>query len=79
MKKILTTQWNVLRIVRLVLGIGVIIQGIIASELLLIIAGIVVGSMALLNTGCCGAAGCNVSVSKKKTNAEEISYEEVVK
>ena len=79
MKNVLTNQWNVFRIVRLVLGVAVIIQGIIASEILLVIAGIVVSGMALLNAGCCGAAGCHVPVSKKKTNAEEISYEEVVK
>jgi hypothetical protein len=80
MKNILFTQWNLFRAIRLILGIGAIIQGIVNVEMILVIAGIIISGMAVLNVGCCGATGCSVPPNRKqKLKEEEITYEEVVK
>lgn len=73
-------QWSLFRIIRLVFGIAIIIQGIVSREILLIVAGILLSGMALLNIGCCGPTGCIIPPNKiRKIKREEIAYEEVVK
>lgn len=77
MKKLLL-NWNLFRIIRLILGIFVIVQGIATREVWFAIAGGVVAFMAVVNVGCCGAGGCavNTQTNQRKTK-EEIIYEEV--
>lgn len=80
MKNLLFAQWNLFRVIRLILGMGAIIQGIMNVDMMLVIAGIIIGGMAVLNIGCCGTSGCSVpSNRKQKLKEEEINYEEVVK
>ena len=80
MNNLLFTQWNLFRVIRLILGIGAVIQAIMTVEIVLGIAGALIAGMALLNIGCCGASGCSVPPNgKQKLKKEEITYEEVVK
>jgi hypothetical protein len=69
--------WNVMRILRVVLAIGILVQGVVASEVVAIILGVVFGGMAFANIGCCSARGCAV---KHSTNnrSKAIEYEEMV-
>lgn len=67
-----------MRIIRLVLGVVVIVQGANNGEALYFVLGGMLTLMALANTGCCGAGGCAVDTRKKAAAEEkEIVYEEV--
>ncbi len=70
--------WNFMRILRLLTGMGIAIQGIVAGEIVITILGLFFAGMAVANIGCCSTNGCSVSSPhsiKNKTN--DISYEEV--
>lgn len=67
MKKILTTNWNLMRVVRLVTGIAGVIFALISHELILGIAGIVLILLGLFNAGCC-CSGSSCSVPRQPRN-----------
>lgn len=67
-------KWNLMRVLRLALGILFIVQGIIAKEWLLAGLGGLFSLMPLLNIGCCSDSGCNTRIPKSN---KETSYEEV--
>jgi hypothetical protein len=74
--KAILNGWNVMRIVRLILGVAILVQGIVAKDTLTIILGIFLGGTAVANVGCCGANGCAINTpSTKKTN--NTLYEEL--
>ena len=76
MKEYLKT-WDLMRVLRLALGIIIIVQGVQAKEWLFVALGGLFSLMPLLNIGCCGASGCNTPVSKSDKKAEDITYEEI--
>ncbi len=76
--KTILQGWNFMRILRLVLGIGILVQGIAAIETATIILGVVFAGMAIANVGCCGAGGCAVNSRITNNKKEDIHYEEVV-
>ena len=72
-------NWNLTRLLRLILGMFIMIQGFINEEWIFVGLGALFSIMPLLNMGC-GASGCSVpkqSTSDKKS--EEITYEEIQK
>lgn len=69
--------WNIMRMVRLALGIFIIVQGIVTKEWMFALLGVVFAIIPLLNIGCCGTSGCGVPVSKSQKESEDITYEEV--
>ena len=75
MKKIIN-GWNVMRVIRLALGIAALVQGFLQKENLLVVAGIWTLFSALLNVGCCGSGGCTIQTHAKKP-ANEVVYEEL--
>lgn len=66
-----------MRMLRLVLGIFLILQGIVAKEWLLAGLGGLFSLMPLMNIGCYGVSNCSTPVPKGKKKIEDISYEEV--
>ncbi|UQA74100.1 hypothetical protein K2F45_20120 [Sphingobacterium siyangense] len=70
-------NWNLMRVLRLTLGIFIIVQGIMQKEWLLLGLGSLFSLMPLMNIGCCGVSGCNTPVRKSNKKIEDISYEEV--
>ena len=76
MKRLLI-GWNAFRIIRLLIGIGALVQGIIQKEGLVLVAGSWILFGALFNRGCCGSGGCSVPKSKQNPG-KEVEYEEVV-
>ncbi len=70
-------NWNMMRVLRLALGIFIIVQGIMAKEWLLAGLGGLFSLMPLMNIGCCGVSGCSTPVSRTRKKMEDISYEEV--
>ena len=78
--KALVSNWNLFRVLRLLLGIGVIIKGATDGEVVFAVAGGMVALMALANIGCCGSQGCAVqrsSLNTSFTKPKNITYEEV--
>jgi hypothetical protein len=75
MKRLLI-GWNAFRIIRLLIGIAALVQGIIQKEGLVLVAASWILFGALSNKGCCGSAGCPVPRPINKTS-EVPAYEEV--
>ena len=76
--KVLVSGWNVMRVIRLALGILVIIQSISEKNYMLTVAGGLFAVLALINVGCCGANGCAVNPRVNKNDLKkEALYEEV--
>jgi len=76
MIKRITNGWNILRMLRLLIGIAAVVQGISQRENVLWIAGSFLLLSAVFDFGCCGSTGCAVRPRAKTTN-KEIVYEEV--
>lgn len=75
MKERILTNWNLIRVIRLLLGAGIAAQGILQAELFFTIAGAFILLGAELNYGCGGSGGCSVSYSPKadsKTGPEKV-------
>jgi hypothetical protein len=70
-------NWNLMRILRLALGVLIIVQGVQAQEWLFVGLGGLFSLMPLLNIGCCGTSGCNTPIRKSNQKTEDITYEEV--
>lgn len=76
--KTILQGWNFMRIVRLVLGIIIMVQGITEREPVTIILGLLFSGMAVANIGCCGTNGCAVNPGRSiKNKTKEPIYEEV--
>jgi len=71
------SNWNFMRIIRLILGLIVIGQSIVMKDVLFGIAGAVFLFMALFNQGCCSTGTCAPVVKNRQNKKEETSYEEV--
>ena len=78
MKDAFLNNWNIVRFVRLGIGLVIIVQAIIAADILIGLAGLLFAGMALFNAACCGMGGCATPNLQKKSASKEISYEEVV-
>lgn len=80
----LQARWHPIRILRLILGIMIIIQGIQNKAPLIAVAGFILTGLALFHTGCCAAGtGCSVNrnryfTNKKDDKNEQLEWEEVV-
>ena len=78
MKKLLFSNWNFMRFLRLGLGLAILFQAALAANLSMGVVGLLLTLMPLLNMGCCSAAGCNVPSNKTTKKTGDINYEEVV-
>ncbi len=73
-------RWNFMRILRLVLGVIIVVQGVQTQEWLFVILGGMFSVLALLNLSTCGISNsaCRTPMntdSKHKT--DDITYEEI--
>ena len=72
------SNWNFIRVTRLVLGVVITIQGILEDEWMLTVFGGLFTLMSLFNFGCCGTAGCSTKYGSGQTaKTKDITYEEV--
>lgn len=76
MKKLLT-GWDLMRMLRMALGVFIILNGWMAGEWLFVGFGVLFSLMAILNFGCCSMNGCATPLQKTKNKTEEITYEEI--
>ncbi len=67
-----------MRFLRLVMGIAILVQGVMAKDILFALAGIIFTAMPVFDIGCCGTAGCAAPPAKNQDSKKEITYEEVV-
>lgn len=78
MKSILLKNWNIVRIIRLLMGIGIMYQGFSAGDKTIGFLGFIFTILPLLNQGCCGINGCENTTKKSNLNHnEEFLYEEI--
>lgn len=66
-----------MRVLRLVIGIFIIVQGVVSKDWLFVGAGVLFSLMPIMNIGCCGASGCNTPIRKSNRTTEDVSYEEI--
>jgi hypothetical protein len=73
----LLQNWNLMRIIRLVIGGYALIEAYKGQDTLMGLLGFVLVGMAMMNAGC-GAQGCGIPIQKSnQKEPEELSYEEV--
>lgn len=77
MKELIFNNWNIIRFLRLGIGIAIVVQAIMASDVMIALAGLLFTGMAVFNAGCCGTSGCNTTPVRKSNSSEDISYEEI--
>ncbi len=58
--------WNMMRVLRIVMGSIALWQGIVTKESILGVAGVFLLFMGLANIGCCGSNGCSIPSRHKK-------------
>lgn len=78
MKRVIFNNWNLIRILRLVMGIAIMIQAVMAKDVLLAMIGILFTAMPVFNLGCCATGNCAVPPVKDHSATNDIHYEEVV-
>ena len=80
MKQSILSNWSLFRFLRLGIGIAILVQAVMARDVLFGIAGLLFAGMAVFNIGCCGMGGCNTpNITTKNTQVtKDIPYEEVV-
>lgn len=76
MKDLIFSNWTLIRFLRLGIGIAIIVQAVMAKDMLFSLAGILFTGMAVFNAGCCGTSACAVPI-KKNSGSKDITYEEV--
>jgi hypothetical protein len=75
--RIIHTQWDLARWIKLVLGSGLLIAAIIKGDGLTALLGGFFLFQALMNVSCCGATGCSITTTSNKKLDKEIEYEEI--
>lgn len=78
MKQMIVGNWNFMRVFRLIIGVAILVQSVIAKDMLFGLAGLLFSGMAVFNIGCCGIGGCYANPKINSKTLKEIEYEEVV-
>ena len=65
--KMILEQWSFIRLIRLILGLSILIEGIFQKDPLRIIFGSLFSGLALANIGCCGTSVCSVNLKSSKS------------
>ena len=78
MKQTILSNWTLMRFLRLAIGIAILVQAVIAKDILFAFAGILFTAMPVFNVSCCGTNGCYTPAKKNTESSKNITYEEVV-
>lgn len=75
----LKAPWNLMRVLRLVIGVFGIVEGVRQSAVPLALVGALLSVQALLNMGCCGSGACapRRSLRSKTLDAREPVYQDI--
>lgn len=78
----ISTNWNIFRIIRLLLGIMIMVQSIQFKEYAFVLVGTLFAGLALFDLGCAGGS-CSAPGNQMRKpvsqKMEDITYEEVGK
>lgn len=77
MKQVILQNWNFIRVLRLLLGLGVAVQAIALKDPVLGAIGILFSAMAVFNWGCCGTTACYTPRQSMTKPERETSFETV--
>jgi len=77
MKDVIFNNWNFIRFLRLGMGIVILVQAVMAEDILFGLIGLLFTGMAVFNASCCGAGACAAPPANNDTGSKEISYEEI--
>lgn len=77
MKKAILTNWDLIRFLRLMLGLAIVVQAVALKDTFLGAAGVLFSIMAVFNIGTCGTAGCVTPGKRSSKSIEDTTYEEV--
>lgn len=70
-------SWNLMRILRLGIGLLVVGQGIYAGDYLFVLLGGLFALMPLLNVGCGSSASCPTYIPRSTKKIEDTTYEDI--
>lgn len=74
----LFSNWNILRIARIALGVFIIGEGVNSSQWGFIFIGVLFTIMPLLNIGCCANNSCSTPITNTSTSQQEdVVFEEI--
>ncbi len=77
-RQTLFTQWNLMRLIRLVAGIFFAAQAIQIQDAMAGFISAIFLFQAVTNTGCCGISGCAVPTNSKNSEPTQVvEYEEI--
>ncbi|MDO8994697.1 hypothetical protein [Daejeonella sp.] len=79
MKAIIFSNWNIIRFLRLGIGLVILVQAVMAADILFGLMGLLFTGMAVFNASCCDAGTCAAPPAKNDTGSKEISYEDLNK
>ena len=71
-------NWNIMRFIRLAIGIAIIVQAAFAKDYTMGILGAMFTAMPVFNVGCCTVGGCANTVKEQSATAKDITCDEVV-
>ena len=77
MKQVILSNWTLMRFLRLGIGIAILVQAVIAKDILFALAGLLFTAMPVFNAGCCGTNRCYTPAKKTTDAKKDITYEEV--
>ena len=71
MKTLLLKNWNLMRLLRLAIGVWAIILAFQRGEAILGLMGGLLILMAVMNNGCCGINNCATKTSRNKNSIQK--------
>lgn len=77
MKDLIFKNWNLVRFIRLGIGLFILVQAVIAADVLFGLAGLLFTGMAVFNAGCGSTGTCTPSRPRSRSVSKDITYEEV--
>ena len=78
LKEKLLTNWDLMRVFRLVIGAWMVVQAVMQREMFIGLFGAFFLYQAVTGTGCCGTQACYAPPTKSKGDiTQDIEYEEV--
>lgn len=77
-KQLLLSNWHVMRIVRLALGVGLMVGFVVEGDWILLMASAVLLFQAIFNVGC-ASGGCYTPprYNRREQDVKEIEYKEI--
>lgn len=63
--KIYLSQWNIMRILRLIMGIVILVQGIKSEQWIIVGLGVLFAALPLFNMGCGANGTCDVQQRRR--------------